>query len=222
MRNSFVIKSFPNGISLRINPDVPFDELIHEIADKFQNSRTFFGDASVALLIEGRELNPEEEMLVLDTIHDNSDLNVMCIIGKNDALNNNFIKAIQTLQSKLPSGNYMQVYGGSLKDNSIIEMEESVLVMGDVNPGCSIVSSGNIVVLGGLYGEAVAGKDTGEQAYVIALEMEPNALSIGNFKYKPMKKSKWRIQPKLQPKVAVVKENKIELMPLTKEILEKL
>ncbi len=220
--SSFVIKSFQNGINLRMKSDVPFDQLIQEIGDKFQSSRAFFGSASVALSIEGRTLSAEEEMEILKVIHDNSDLNVMCIIGKDDALNNNFIKAIQTLQNKLPSGNYMQVYGGTLKDNDVLEMDESILVLGDVNPGCSITSSKNIIILGGLYGEAYAGKETGEEAYVIALEMEPTTLVIGNFKYKQTKKPKWRIQPKMQPKVAVIKENNIELLPLTKEILESL
>ena len=220
--SSFVIKSFQNGINLRMKSDVPFDQLIQEIGDKFQSSRAFFGSASVALSIEGRTLSAEEEMEILKVIHDNSDLNVMCIIGKDDALNNNFIKAIQTLQNKLPSGNYMQVYGGTLKDNDVLEMDESILVLGDVNPRCSITSSKNIIILGGLYGEAYAGKETGEEAYVIALEMEPTTLVIGNFKYKQTKKPKWRIQPKMQPKVAVIKENNIELLPLTKEILESL
>jgi len=220
--SSFVIKSFQNGINLRMNPDVDFEQLLKEIAEKFQSSRAFFGSSSVALSIEGRILNAEEEMAVLDVIQNSSDLNVMCIIGKDDALNNNFIKAIQTLQNKLPSGNYMQVYGGTLKDNDVIEMEESILVLGDVNPRCSVTSSKNIIILGGLYGEAYAGKEAGKEAYVIALEMEPSSLMIGNFKYKQTKKSKWRIQPKLQPKVAVVREDNIELLPLTKEILENL
>lgn len=216
--SSFVIKSFQNGINLRIKPEVPFDQLIEEIADKFQSSRTFFGSASVALSIEGRAFSAEEESEILSTIQNNSDLNVMCIIGKDDAQNQNFIKAIQTLQHKLPTGNYVQVFNGSLKDNAVLEMEESVLIIGDVNPGCSISSSKNIIVLGGLYGEAYAGKEIGEDAYVIALEMEPTALSIGNFKYKQQKKSKWRIQPKIQPKIALVRESNVELLPLTNDI----
>lgn len=216
--SSFVIKSFQNGINLRIKPDVPFEQVIQEIGDKFQSSRAFFGSSSVALSIEGRILNAEEEELILSTIQNNSDLNVMCIIGKDDAQNHNFIKAIQTLQHKLPSGNYMQVFNGSLKDNAVLEMDESILIIGDVNPGCCVSSAKNIVVFGGLYGEAYAGQETGEEAYVIALEMEPTALCIGDFKYKPQKKSKWRIQPKIQPKIALVRESNVEILPLTKDI----
>ena len=216
--SSFVIKSFQNGINLRINPDVPFEQVVQEIGDKFQSSRAFFGSSSVALSIEGRILSTEEEELILSTIQNNSDLNVMCIIGKDDAQNHNFIKAIQTLQHKLPTGNYMQVFNGSLKDNAVLEMEESILVIGDVNPGCCISSAKNIIILGGLYGEAYAGREIGEEAYVIALEMEPTTLCIGDFKYKPQRKPKWRIHPKIQPQIALVRESNVELLPLTKEI----
>ncbi|MBQ7775333.1 MAG: septum site-determining protein MinC [Lachnospiraceae bacterium] len=222
MKNSFVIKSFQNGINLKLNPDVPFEQLLQDIAQKFNESRSFFGTASVALSIEGRNLSQEEEMSIIDVINDNSDLSIICIVGKDDVQNGNFIKALQTLQSKLPSSDYAQFYKGSIKDNEVIEMEDSVIVMGDVNPGCVITSAKNIIVLGRLCGEAHAGTETGDSAYIIALEMEPTSLCIGNFKYRPMKKSKWRIQSKIQPKVAVVKGNNVEIVPLTKEILDAL
>lgn len=220
MKGSFVLKSFPNGINLIINPEVPFEQLISELGEKFQNTRAFFGTSSVALSIEGKALTATEESEILDTIQKNSDLNVMCIVGKDDAYNQNFVKAIQTLQNRLPSGNYAQIFNGTFKDNAILEMEESIVILGDVTQGCAITSSKNVIILGGLYGEVRAGKETGEEAYIIALEMEPTSLSIGNFKYIPPKKSKWKLHAKHQPQIAVVRGNNIELLPLTKEILE--
>ncbi len=222
MKGSFVIKSFQNGINLLLNPEVSFEQILQDMAEKFASSRSFFGSASVALAIEGRVLSQEEEVAIIDVVRENSDLNVICIVGKEDAQNNNFVKALQTMQSKLPSGEYMQVFSGSLTDNEVIEMEDSIIILGDVEAGCSVTSSKNIVVLGGLYGEACAGKETGKEAYIVAVEMEPSSLSIGNFKYIPMKKSKWKVKSKIQPKVALVRANNVELVPLTKEILEKL
>ncbi len=219
MNNSFVIKSFPNGINLILKEDVPFEQLLQDIAAKFASSRSFFGSASVALSLEGRGLTSEQEMQIINTINANSDLSIICIVGKDDVANGNFVKALQTLQSKLPSGEYARFYCGSLKDNDVVEMEDSILVMGDVNPGCVITSDKNIIILGGLYGEAHAGRETGENAYVIALEMEPTNLYIGNFKYKPTKKPIWRIRSKVQPQVAVVRGNSVVAEPLTKEIL---
>ena len=219
MNNSFVIKSFPNGINLILKEEVPFEQLLQDIAEKFASSRSFFGSASVALSLEGRALTQEQEVQIINTINANSDLSIICIVGKDDVANGNFIKALQTLQSKLPSGEYARFYCGSLKDNDVVEMEDTILVMGDVNPGCVVTSDKNIIILGGLYGEAHAGRETGENAYVIALEMEPTNLYIGNFKYKPTKKPIWRIRSKVQPQVAVVRGNSVVAEPLTKEIL---
>ena len=60
-----------------------------------------------------------------------------------------------------------------------------------------------------------------EGHYVVALEMEPERLKVGDFKYKGSNKmSKWSIRPKVQPKIAYVKNSRIIFEPLTKELLE--
>ena len=222
MKSSFTIKSFQNGINLILNPEVDFDTLLQDIAAKFQSSRSFFKSADIALSLEGRSLNAEQEVAILEVIRENSDLNVICIIGKDDASQNNFVKALQTLQSKLPAGEYARFYKGTVKNNDILEMDDSIIVLGDVNPGCVVRSGKSIIIMGGLYGEAYAGRDNSENAFVLALEMEPEAIAIGDFKYKLARKGKWRIHPKIQPKVAFVKEDEVVLELLTKDILEEL
>ena len=47
MKNSVILKSFSSGISIIMDPDIPFDELLQDIALKFQESDGFFKDASV-------------------------------------------------------------------------------------------------------------------------------------------------------------------------------
>ena len=50
--------------------------------------------------------------------------------------------------------------------------------------------------------------------------MSPEKLKIGDFKYISKEKvSKWSIKPKVQPKIAYVKNNKIVMDSLTKELL---
>lgn len=222
MKSSFTIKSFQNGIKLFINPDMEFDVILQDIAAKFASSRAFFGNSDIALSLEGRVLTAEQEMRILEAIRDNCDLNVICIVGKDDISQNNFIKALQTLQKKLPSGDYAQFYRGTLKDKDVLEMEDSIIIFGDVNPGCVVRSGKSIIIMGGLYGEAYAGRENAENAFVLALEMEPEAIAIGDFKYKLARKGKWRIHPKIQPKVAFVKEDEVVLELLTKDILEEL
>lgn len=221
MQDAVFIKSFQNGITLLLNEDASFEEILEEISFKFSEARNFFGNASMALSLEGKSLTETEEIRILDTIRKNSNIRILCIVGHDESTNKNFIKALQHVEKKLSTGDEGQFYKGSLKNKEVLETENSIVILGDIYPGSAVISSKNIIVLGGLYGEAYAGGNGENSAYVVALEMEPERLKIGDFKYKTStKQSKWGIRPKVQPKIAYVKNNKIMLEPLTKELLD--
>jgi len=222
MKDAVVIKSFQNGINLIMREDVPFEQVTEELAAKLCGSRGFFGNADVALSYEGRKLEHDQELALVDVIRQSSDLNLICIVGRDEETDRRYIKAIQKVQKKLPLYNEGQLHKGSLKNREVLETENSIILLGDVSPGSAVMSKGNIIILGGLYGEAYAGTDSSEGAegaYVAALEMEPERLKIGDFKYKN-KQTKWGIRSKVQPKIAHVKNDRIIMEPLTKEILD--
>ena len=220
MKDIVLIKSFQNGITLLLNEDASMEQILEELAFKFSEAKNFFGKASVALSIEGRELSNIEEIQLLEVIKQNSNLNIMCIVGHDEETDKKFIKALQHVNRRLSSENEGQFYKGSLKNKQVIETENSIVVLGDVYPGCAVISAKNIIILGGLYGEAYAGGNGQEGAYVVALEMEPERLKIGDFKYKAnTKQTKWGIRPKVQPKIAYIKNSKMVFEPLTKDLL---
>ncbi|MBR1853966.1 MAG: septum site-determining protein MinC [Lachnospiraceae bacterium] len=221
MKDVVMIKSFSNGIRLHLNAECPFEQIIDEVAFKFSEAKNFFGRSSMALAVEGRELSDAEEIQILETIRRNSKVNIVCIVGHDEATDKNFIKALHKVDQKFaPAGDEGQFYKGSLKDGQVIETEESIVILGDIQRGCSVISAKSIIVLGGLYGEAYAGGNGKEGAYIVALEMEPERLKIGDFKYKSSgKTAKWGIRPKVQPKIAYVKNQKIVFDALTKDLL---
>ena len=105
----------------------------------------------------------------------------------------------------------------------MLETENSIIVLGDVYPGACVISSKDIIILGGLYGQAYAGGNGEDGHFVVALEMSPEKLKIGDFKYKTSEKqSKWPIKPKVQPKIAYVEDGRVKLEPITKELLNNL
>ena len=217
MKDAVLIKSFPNGITLLMREDVSMEEILQELTVKFTEARNFFGNSTMALSMEGRKVTEAEEILILDTIRVNSNVRIACIVGHDDDTNKNFIKALQHMDKKLSGTEGGQFYKGTLKNREVIETENSIVVLGDVYPGSAVFSAGNIIILGGLYGEAYAGGDGREDAYIVALEMEPERLKIGDFKYKTnAKQLKWGIHPKVQPKIAHLKGGKIVLIPLQK------
>lgn len=224
MKNAVIIKSFPNGLSIFLDSDLPFSQLLEEIAMKFSESANFFKDASMVLSFEGRELSEQEERQIVDTISTNSRLKIVCIMGKDKETERSFVKAMQQFsfhQEVLENAG--QFYKGTLKDGQILETENSIIVLGDVYPGACIISSKDIVILGGLFGQAYAGGNGEEGHFVVALEMSPEKLKIGDFKYKTSEKqSKWSIKPKIQPKIAYVNDARVKIEPITKELLSDL
>ena len=224
MKNPVIIKSFPNGLSIYLDEEMPFDQLLTEIGLKFKESAHFFKNASMVLSFEGRKLSDQEERMIIHTITANSELNVMCIMGKNEETNKNYIKARQKLSyHQQVMENAGQFYKGTLKDGQMLETENSIIVLGDVYPGACVISSKDIIILGGLYGQAYAGGNGEDGHFVVALEMSPEKLKIGDFKYKTSEKqSKWPIKPKVQPKIAYVEDGRVKLEPITKELLNNL
>ena len=219
MKEAVVIKSYHNGITMILKADVPFHVILEELALKLSGARNFFGEAKVALSFEGRSLTKEEEIKILDTIHENSDIEIICIVGKDEETDKLYLRAIRQSRKRLIGSSDGQFYKGSLKNREVLETETSIVILGDVYPGCKVISRGNIIVLGGLYGEAYAGA-TGEEGHtVVALEMEPEKLKIGDFKYKSAaRQKKWGMRPKVQPKIAYVKNERIVFDALTKDL----
>ena len=183
MKDNITIKTFPDGITLYLNPEITFENLMEELASKFMTGRQFFRNARMALAIEGMDLSDVQERQVINTIQNNSDVKIICIVGKNEETNKNFIKAIQKVDSQ-HTDNYGHFYRGTLKNNQKIEMESSIIILGDVYPGSCVSSTKDIIVLGGLYGEAYAGVGNEDGHYIVALEMSPEKIKIGDFRYK--------------------------------------
>ncbi len=221
MKSSCIIKSFPNGINLILKGDVEFEALLQEIGDKFEKSRPFFGNASVALSFEGRALSTEEETQIVDLIHKCSDINVVCIMAKDSKTDLTFVKALQKVARQIPDGEEGYFFKGSLSDENEMNMEQDVVILGDVAEGCVVKSTGSIIVLGALNGKAYAGTEGNARAFVAALEMSPEKIKIGDFKYINNKK-KAVFGRKAKAQVAFVQENKIVMDKFTKEILASL
>lgn len=219
MKNSVILKSFSSGISIIMDQEISFDELLKDIAVKFQEADNFFKNASVAISLEGRKLTEQEERMILDVITQNSRLNVLCLMGKDEDKNIKFL-GIQNNLNFQKDENCGQFYRGTLKDGQSIETEHSIIILGDVCEGCSVYSAKDIVILGSLTGEAYAGATGNNNHFVVALDMNPEKLRIGDLQYYPPKASKWGLKQKATAKIAYTYNGKIQVESITKDVLE--
>ncbi len=222
MKNSVILKSFPNGILIILDGTISFQELLADIAAKFREADGFFKDASVAISIEGRELTEEQEREILDAITQNSRLKILCLMGRDEEKNLKFL-GVQNKLNFQNDENSGQLYRGTLKDGASIETEHSIIILGDVCEGSCVYSNKDIVVLGTLTGDVYAGAGGNSNHFVVALNMLPGVLQIGDYVYnsQPQKTPRWGFKkPQTVPKIAYTHNGEVQIESITKELLD--
>lgn len=227
MSQNVILKSNKYGINLILNEEADFDELLAAVGEKFREAAGFFKDAKMALSFEGRKLSASEEQQIVDTINENSNVSIICIV-ENDAIREQILRGLLEEPSE-DACSIGQFYKGTLRSGQLLECERSIIVLGDVNPGAKIISQGNVVVLGALKGNAYAGAGGDNQAFIAALDMDPVQLKIGDVIGRSADKAMWsgpkkkkKTEPVVEPQVAVVKDDNIYIEPITKGLLNNL
>ena len=130
MKDAVVIKGNKAGMTVYLEKDLDFDEVLQAIAKKFKATAKFWGAAQMTLTLEGRDLTPEEEYRVVQTITDNSDIEVLCLL---DTDGNRTKKCEKALNERLMELSSLtgQFYKGNLRDGDELESEASIVVIGD-------------------------------------------------------------------------------------------
>lgn len=223
MKNPVIIKGNKYGITVILDQNLPFEELKEAVAAKFRESAKFFGNAQMAASFEGRKLSDKEEREILDVISENSDFRIICIIDPDAEKEELFKKSLNARLNELSAQNG-QFYKGTLRSGQVLEAENSVVVLGDVNPGAKVISSGNVIVLGALKGIVYAGAAGNESAFVAALEMNPMQIRIADIIGRSKDtntnaKTKTRKVEK-EAKIAFVDEGYIYMEPLNRNAIK--
>ncbi len=180
MRNAVVIKGNKAGMSVYLDPEISFPDLLAAVEKKFKETARFWGSAQMTLTLEGRSLTADEEFQLVNTITENSGIEILCLI---DSDANRIERCEKALNEKLMdlSSNTGQFFKGTLRDGDVLESEASIVIIGDVERGGKVAAKGNIIVLGSLKGAALAGVSGNINAVVVALEMAPNQVKIADF-----------------------------------------
>jgi septum site-determining protein MinC len=236
--NSVIIKGSKNGITVFLDEKMPFEELLENVSDKFKNASKFFNNATMAISFDGRNLSAEEEKRILNVISDVSELNIVCVLDENNDIKSVYEEAVKKAMNSFNISHQPErqkitdpkttcmFYKGTLRSGQVFEADGSVVVLGDVNPGGKVVAKGSVIVLGSLKGNIFAGVDGNENAFVVALEMSPMQIKIGDIIARSSdsgvnKISKGKNKSKiLEPKIAYVYDQNIYVEDLEQNALD--
>lgn len=240
MKTLIKIKSSANGLRIIMDAEGSMEDLEAALRQKLTDGRKFFGNAKMALSFEGKELTEDEQDHFCEVITECTDINIICLVDLSKAADS-FQHCIRIVAEEYKKNDICYIRN-SVINQEFVDSEKDVVVIGDVHPGCTIISEKSIFIFGGLYGEAYAGISSSETSkahppvekndtvhneeaskqVILAMEMAPEELRIGRLCYQPAKKPRWGIKPKLLPQIAYASNDKINIEPYTKELLKRI
>jgi septum site-determining protein MinC len=187
------IKGRSDGLVIEIGKG-SWSEILATLDDRLQQSASFFRNARVAVDLGTRSTTEAELMPLVDLLKTHG----LTLASVRTSTERTFQAALAvglttTLESaegvpvadaapaitNTSVGAYF-VYRGYLRSGHRLQRKESVLVIGDVNPGAEVSSDGDVLVWGRLRGVVHAGAKGNVRAIVAALDLEPTQLRIAD------------------------------------------
>ncbi len=224
MKNMVRIKNTSGGMTVYLDAELEFEELLSEIGRKFGESAKFFGNVQTVLSLEGRELSSEEEARIVDIISEKTQLDIVYLLEKDKIPEPVEEEAQEVVPEELeiPKEERVVFYKRSIEAGEIIKADKDMVIFGNVSSGAVLICTNSIYVFGGLYGEAYAGVDNGNDYVIAAMDFMPEKVGIGRLEYQGKKISKWKKKNNFESQIAYVREKKIITEQITKELLNSL
>ena len=222
MKQPVVIKANNFGLLIILDPELEFDALCKAVGEKFRESAKFFGNADMAISFDGRKLSADEEEILIQTILNNASFNIVCTVDNDLEREERFRKRLEQIAVS-EDISLAKIHRGYFRSGQMMEFDTGVVIIGDINPGAKVIAKGSIVILGALKGEAEAGVGGNDDAFIIALDMNPIQLRIGSKIARSSDNSLKSGKDKcLIPQVAFVENDNIYIEDLDKNVLESL
>lgn len=217
MKDTVVMKGTKSGIILVLEPEAEYEELKAQVAEKFKAAANFLGQAEKALAFQGKVLTDEQKMELVSIIQANCRLSIVCLIENDEKQEEAFKRALEKNRAAAPDASTGQFFKGNLRSGQVLDVETSIIIIGDVKAGAKVVSRGNVIILGSLKGNVYAGSSGNENAFVVALDMDPMQIRIADtIARSPDKRVKSR---KKETKIAFLEEGNIYIEPLDRDVI---
>lgn len=218
MSDTVVIKGTKSGIILVLDKNVPYGQIKKDIAKKFHDSSDFLGTAKKAISFQGMELDDGQKLEIIDLIHENCNLSIVCIMDDNPDIEESFKKTIERSLAAQADSSTGQFFKGNLRSGQVLDVETSIIIIGDVKAGAKVISKGNVIILGSLKGTVYAGSSGNHNAFVVALDMQPVQIRIADtIARSPDKPDKKKI--KQGTKIAFWEDGNIYIELLDKDVI---
>ena len=172
MKNCININLKKNEIVIKIKEEASYENIIDSLKKKLPELKKLYKDDKTPIRVSGKILkNREIDDMIKKVIDVEIDFDTPKALGL-ASIKKTFDQEIAISETKF--------HRGSLRSGQKMEVEGSIVIIGDVNSGAEIIASDNIVVVGNLRGLAHAGAKGNKQAIIAAGVFDPAQVRIAN------------------------------------------
>ena len=176
MKDVVTLKVKRDRLKIYLDPEADFFQIKQSLLDKIVEVKNFVGKVKTAVEFAERTISDEEEDELLNLIRENSEMEIAYVFSNGET-----DPKMKTVLNSLKGEGKVKFYKGILRSGSLLEYDGSVIIFGDVNPGGIVKAGDSVIVLGHLNGTVYAGTESGKDAFIGALYMNPIQLKIGEY-----------------------------------------
>lgn len=162
-------------VLIKIDDDAPQRKIISELNKKVKELKKMYQDEKTPIRVTGKVLTNKELEEVERVIKREIDVEIRFDTPKTLGLH-----SITRSYKRDVGKSETTFHRGSLRSGQKIEVEGSIVVMGDVNAGAEVIAADNIAVLGNLRGLAHAGAKGNKDAVIAASTLDVVQIRISN------------------------------------------
>ncbi|MBP1966049.1 septum site-determining protein MinC [Paenibacillus aceris] len=198
-KHHVMIKGVKDGLVFLLNDACDWQDLLKELQHKLEKTHQQILTGPIIhvhVKLGSREATEEQKEEIRSVIKQKGNLLIQSIESE------------PRKEAVVEPAARMSALKGMIRSGQTLHHEGDLLYLGDVNPGGTITSTGNIYIMGSLRGMAHAGIDGDDKAIIAASHMRPTQLRIaGIISRSP---DEWGIEEAFM-EFAYVKDGKMEI-----------
>ena len=173
--NSVSINLRTDEVIVKITEDATQEKTIQDLNKKLKDLKNMYKDETTPIRVVGKILSNKEMEEIRDVI--TNEINVEVTFDSPTTLG---LHSITRSYKKDVGTSETTFHKGSLRSGQKLEVEGSVVIIGDVNSGAEVIAADNIAVIGTLRGLAHAGAKGNKEAIITASTLDAVQLRISN------------------------------------------
>lgn len=173
--NSISINLKKDVVLIRIDDNAPQRKIISELSKKLKDLKKMYQEERTPIKVTGKVLTNKELEEISRLIKKEIDVEVTF-----DTPTTLGLHSITRSYKRDVGKSETTFHRGSLRSGQKLEVEGSIVVIGDVNSGAEVIAADNIAVIGNLRGLAHAGAKGNKDAIIATSNLDAVQIRISN------------------------------------------